>query len=80
MTLWDVGLARPRETLRVGYGNAVQQSVFSPDGQTLYTVSHDGTAIAWDMTGERCLGRPFTFTADETLPADEVKSLAFSRR
>ncbi|MGH2630719.1 MAG: hypothetical protein ACRDHI_09200, partial [Actinomycetota bacterium] len=63
VTLWDVGSATPRETLR-GHSNIVQQPVFSPDGQTLYTVSHDGTAIAWDMTGKRGLGRSFTFTHD----------------
>ena len=27
-------------------------------------MSHDGTAIAWDLTGDRRLGRPFTFTND----------------
>ena len=51
VTLWDVGSAAPRETLR-GHWNSVQQPVFSPDGKTLYTVSHDGSAIAWGMTGE----------------------------
>ena len=44
---WDVESATPLETLR-GHSNFVQQPVFSPDGETLYTVSHDGTAIAWD--------------------------------
>ena len=38
VTLWDVESATPRETLR-GHSDAVQQPVFSPDGQTLYTVS-----------------------------------------
>jgi WD40 repeat protein/DNA-binding SARP family transcriptional activator len=63
VTVWDVGLATPRETLR-GHSNTVEQPVFSPDGQTLYTVGHDGSVIAWDMTGERGLARPFTFTHD----------------
>ena len=35
---------------------------FSPDGKTLYTTSHDGTAIAWRIAGDRGLGRPFEFT------------------
>ena len=68
VTLWDVESATPRETLR-GHSNSVQQPVFSPDGETLYTVSHDGTAIAWDITGDRGLGRPFTFTHDRTFSA-----------
>jgi WD40 repeat protein/DNA-binding SARP family transcriptional activator len=66
VTLWDVGSATPRETLR-GHTGSVQQPVFSPDGgETLYTVSHDGTAIAWDMTGERRLGRAFRFTHESS--------------
>ena len=63
VTRWDVESATPLETLR-GHSNFVQQPVFSPGGETLYTVSHDGTAIAWDLTGDRRLGRPFTFTHD----------------
>ncbi|HEX5901944.1 MAG TPA: BTAD domain-containing putative transcriptional regulator [Actinomycetota bacterium] len=63
VTLWDVGSAAPRETLR-GHWNSAQQPVFSPDGKTLYTVSHDGSAIAWGMTGEGGLARPFRFTSD----------------
>ena len=68
VTLWDVETATPRETLR-GHWNSVQQPVFAPDGKTLYTVSHDGTAIAWDMTGKRGLGRTFTFTHDRPISA-----------
>ena len=66
VTRWDVESATPLETLR-GHSNSVQQPVFSPDGETLYTVSHDGTAIAWDLTGDRRLGRPFTFTHDRSV-------------
>jgi WD40 repeat protein len=65
VTRWDVASATPLETLR-GHSNFVQQPVFSLDGATLYTVSHDDTAIAWDLTGDRRLGRPFTFTHDRT--------------
>ena len=32
---------------------------FSPDGRTLYSGSYDGSAIAWDVSGARRLGRPF---------------------
>ena len=51
VTLWDAESADgPRETLR-GHSGSVRQAVFSPDGATLYTASHDGTAIAWDLAG-----------------------------
>jgi WD40 repeat protein len=60
VTLWDVATAKPRETLRGHHADA-EQPVFSPDGKTLYTVSQ-GTAIAWDLTGRRSVGKPFTFT------------------
>ena len=55
MTLWDVESATPRETLR-GHSASVRQPVFSPDGETLYTASDDGTAIAWDVDGSRAAG------------------------
>ncbi len=65
VTLWDVASATVVETLR-GHSSSVQQPVFSQDGATLFTVSHDGKAIAWDIRGDRRLGRPFTFTDDRT--------------
>ena len=53
----------------------VQQPVFSPDGGTLYTASHDGTAIAWDIDGRPRAGaavhvhaRPGVSTAVTTAP------------
>jgi WD40 repeat protein/tRNA A-37 threonylcarbamoyl transferase component Bud32 len=70
VTLWDVGLATPTETLR-GHSIDVQQPVFSSDGKTLYTVSVDGTAIAWDVAGNRGVKRPFTFAHDRDLGGAE---------
>ena len=61
VTLWDVGSATVRETLR-GHSASAAQPEFSPDGKTLYTASHDGTAIAWRIAGDRGLKRPFKFT------------------
>jgi len=77
VTLWHVGSATPRETLR-GHSNSVQQPVFNPDGKTLYTVGSDGTAIAWDLTGARGLGRPFRFTDDQAASGDEGHPGEFS--
>ena len=62
VTLWDVGSATPRETLR-GHSASAAQPVFSPDGRTLYTVEprRDG-----DRLGRRAAtagsARPFRFT------------------
>jgi WD40 repeat protein len=68
VALWDVESGTPSETLR-GHSNSVQQPVFASNGETLYTVSHDGTAIAWDLTGDGRLGRSFRFTHDRTFSA-----------
>jgi WD40 repeat protein len=48
-----------------GHAGPVGRQAFSPDGETLYTPSDDGTVIAWDLTGNRRFGRPFTFTHDQ---------------
>ena len=66
--LWDTRSAPSAETMR-GHSNDVEQAVFSPDGRTLYTVSSDGTVIAWDLAGDRGIKRPFTFTHDRDFDA-----------
>jgi WD40 repeat protein/DNA-binding SARP family transcriptional activator len=68
VALWDLPAATLRETL-LGHSGAVMQPAFGPDG-TLYTVSHDGTAIAWDLAGERGFERPFVFTHDPSPDID----------
>jgi WD40 repeat protein len=56
-----------------GHGGRVFAPVFSPDGRTLYTVSLDGSGIAWDLRGDRRIGRPFragsTDADQEALPS-----------
>jgi WD40 repeat protein len=59
--VWDVPTATLRETF-TGHAGAAVAPVFSPDGRTLYTASHDGGVIAWDVRGDRRLGRPFRFS------------------
>ena len=51
VTLWDAGSATLRESC--GTRTLVAHLVFGSDGKTLYTVSGDGTAIAWDLTGNQ---------------------------
>ena len=65
---------RGRDALGRGFGDATRDTPgplgcrpaarLQPRWETLYTASGDGTAIAWDLTGDRGLGRPFTFTHD----------------
>jgi WD40 repeat protein len=43
-----------------GHTELLSGQAFSPDGRTLYTASYDGTAIIWDVAGDRRLGRTFT--------------------
>ncbi len=54
MTLWDCNSLTQTAVLR-GHSRAVGPPAFSPDGRTLYTASSDGTAIAWDTSGDRGL-------------------------
>ena len=64
-TVGEFGTRRPwRSARHCWHSRDVQQPVFSLDGRTLYTVSSDGAAIAWDVTGTRRVMRPFRFTHD----------------
>jgi len=57
--VWDVdpatGLWSQRESL-VGHDGGVTGVAVDPSGQTLITVSHDGTAISWDISAEAGFG------------------------
>ena len=59
--VWDVATGSLRQVL-AGHSDAVSSvAVSGADGHlTAYTASHDGLVIAWDLTGDRRLGRPFT--------------------
>ncbi|HET8820761.1 MAG TPA: protein kinase [Thermoleophilaceae bacterium] len=60
----DVATREPVETLRGHAGTKVFGPAFLPDGATFFTVSLDGSIIAWDLRGTRRLGRPFEYTHD----------------
>jgi WD40 repeat protein len=64
--VWDVREGRAIETLE-GHRGPVWSRAFSADGHTLYTSGEDGSAIIWDVAGDRRLGRPFRTNAlDQT--------------
>jgi WD40 repeat protein len=56
--VWDVATASIRETFE-GHAGKVTEAALKPDARTAYSVSLDGTVIAWDLAGDRRLGRPF---------------------
>ena len=69
VTRWDARRGRPARRC-AGTRTPCSSSVFGLDGNTLYTVSSDGTAIAWDLTGERAASSgPFRFTDDRDFDA-----------
>jgi WD40 repeat protein len=57
--VWDVATGQLRETFH-GHEARVAGLRFSNDGQTLYSAGSK-SVIAWDLEGNRRLGRPFSF-------------------
>jgi DNA-binding SARP family transcriptional activator/WD40 repeat protein/energy-coupling factor transporter ATP-binding protein EcfA2 len=57
LVVWDVRRATPVETF-AGLGK-IEQLTIASDGRTAYGVGHDDSAIAWDLSGTRRLGRSF---------------------
>ena len=57
VNVWDLPTGSLRETLRGHAGRVTTAGVFDEDGSTAYTVSLDGKVIAWDLDGERRIGR-----------------------
>jgi WD40 repeat protein len=57
--VWDVASGQLRETFQ-GHEARVSGLRFSNDGRTLYSAGSK-SVIAWDLEGDRRLGRPFAF-------------------
>ena len=51
---------RQRIETFTGHAGSVSQIAIAPDGRTAYSAGEDGTVIAWDLAGDKRLGRPFT--------------------
>ncbi len=77
VVLWDVEEGAATETL-VGSSASLGDHVFSPDGRTLYTVAGDGSAIIWDVAGDRRLGRPFRTNIHNHTPEASPPTFALS--
>jgi WD40 repeat protein len=61
VSVWDVRTGAIRSTLS-GHSAAVLSIAFSPNGQTLYTASEDGSAIKWNVSGRSGLDEPFQYS------------------
>jgi WD40 repeat protein/DNA-binding SARP family transcriptional activator len=59
----DTGLWSQRESL-VGHDGAVSAIAVDPSGETLVTLSHDRTAISWDLSSEAGFGSPLPGLGD----------------
>jgi WD40 repeat protein len=69
--VWDVGDGTLREILHGHAGRVAGAPVFDADGSTAFTVGLDSKVIAWDLSGERRLGRSVPFT-DSPVGAEGV--------
>lgn len=80
VTLVDVRSGRTIETLE-GHPGPVRGVEIASDGRTLFTSGFEGLVIAWDLTGERRMGRRSTWTRGAEAmfgPAQEVGPSAVS--
>ena len=58
MTVWDVARGAVAATLS-GHAGFVTALALTLDGRTAYSASTDTSVIAWDLGGQRRLGRAF---------------------
>jgi WD40 repeat protein len=79
VVVWDARLGVIQQQF-AGHHGIVKGIAFSKDGRTAYSTGLDGTVIAWDLGGDRRLGRPFHLTdASQSLaPFDAPPVLAAS--
>src|SRR5262249_28334163 len=56
IVLFETASGLPRLRL-AGHLQDITGIVFTPDGKTLISGSHDGTVLIWDVTGSRTTGK-----------------------
>jgi len=77
--VWDTASGELRETLSGHNGRVFAPAIAALDDEvTAYTVSLDGSVMAWDVSGGRRLGRPFSAGATLTMEFENDPSLAIS--
>jgi WD40 repeat protein/DNA-binding SARP family transcriptional activator len=60
VVIWDASSATIEDAFVDPAGQDVFSPMLSPDGATLFTIDVDGNVVAWDLSGDRRLGRSFT--------------------
>jgi WD40 repeat protein len=74
--VWDVGDGTLREILHGHAGRVAAAPVFDADGSTAFTVGLDSKVIAWDLSGERRLGRSVSFSDSPVGTEDSFMTVA----
>jgi WD40 repeat protein/DNA-binding SARP family transcriptional activator len=64
--IWDASSATIEQAFDDPSGLIGSTPVLSPDGATAFTIDVDGNIIAWDVQGDRRVGRSFTAGSDST--------------
>ncbi len=59
LLVWNVASASVRETLESASGLPLRGPAMSPDGTTTFTADQTGAVVAWDLSGNRRIGRSF---------------------
>ena len=59
LLVWNVASASVRETLESASGLPLRGPAISPDGTTALTTDKTGAVVAWDLSGNRRIGRSF---------------------
>ena len=67
VNVWDLATDSLHETLHGHAGRVLGAPVFDAEGSTTYTVGLDGKVIAWDLEGERRIGRAVSIDEGQRL-------------
>ncbi|TMK33541.1 MAG: hypothetical protein E6G58_13330 [Actinobacteria bacterium] len=67
LVVWNVASASVRETLESASGLPLRGPAMSPDGATAFTTDQTGALVAWDLSGNRRIGRSFIAGSGATL-------------
>jgi WD40 repeat protein/DNA-binding SARP family transcriptional activator len=66
VVVWNVSSVTVEDAFVDPAGLEVLAPMLSPDGATVFTIDVDGNVVAWDLNGDRRIGRPFTAGSDAT--------------